>query len=70
MKTSIHVFFCSEAECRWGRGVEYFDETAQESLEAAAGLCALDGRMTCPLASAARRAELAGSPEPAGSRRR
>jgi hypothetical protein len=31
----VHVFHCSEAECRWGRGVEYTDETADESLEPA-----------------------------------
>jgi hypothetical protein len=38
MKTSIHVFHCSEADCRWARGVEYSDETADESLEAAAAM--------------------------------
>ena len=48
--TNIHVFHCSEVECRWARGVEYTDETADESLEVAAGMCALDGRLKCPLA--------------------
>ena len=48
MMTNIHVFHCSEVECRWARGVEYTDETADESLEAAAGMCALDGRLKCP----------------------
>jgi hypothetical protein len=23
MMTNVHVFHCSEVECRWGRGVEY-----------------------------------------------
>lgn len=60
MKPSIQVFHCVQAECRWGRGLEYSDETAQESFEAAAALCALDGRMSCPLASTEQRATLAG----------
>ena len=58
MVTDVHVFHCLEAECRWGRGVEYTDETAAESLEAAAGMCALDGRMKCPLALPKQRAKL------------
>jgi len=45
MMTNVHVFHCSEVECRWGRGVGSIrDENADESLEAAAGICALDGR--------------------------
>ncbi len=61
--TNVHVFHCLEAECRWGRGLEYQDETADESLQAAAGMCALDGRT---LASPEQRAKLAGLPDPAG----
>jgi hypothetical protein len=68
MKTSIHVFHCSEADCRWARGVEYSDETADESLEAAAAMCALDGRMSCPLTSPEQRSKLVGLPDPAGSK--
>jgi hypothetical protein len=68
MKTNVHVFHCSEPECRWGRGVEYSDETADESLEAAAGMCAPDDRMNCPLASPEQRARLVGLPDPAGSK--
>jgi hypothetical protein len=33
MMTTIRVFHGSGVECRWGRGVEYTDETADESLE-------------------------------------
>ncbi len=66
--TNVHVFHCLEAECRWGRGLEYQDETADESLQAAAGMCALDGRMSCPLASPEQRAKLVGLPDPAGSK--
>jgi hypothetical protein len=62
MKIKVHVFHCLEAECRWGRGVEYSDETGDESLEAAAAMCALDGRMNCPLASPEQRAKLVGLP--------
>ncbi len=42
MMTNVHVLHCSEVECRWGRRVEYTDETADESLEAAAEMCVLD----------------------------
>lgn len=61
MMTNVHVFHCSEVDCRWGRGVEYPDESADASLEAAARMCALDGRQAqCPLASAEGRARLLG----------
>ena len=66
MRASVHVFHCPEAECRWGRGLEYSDETAEESLEAVAGVCALDGRMACPLTSPEQRANLLGVPVQAG----
>jgi len=64
--TSVHVFNCPEGECRWARGLEYSDETAEESLEAVAGVCALDGKVTCPLTSPEQRAKLLGVPVPAG----
>ncbi len=54
----IRVFHCAQAECRWSRGLEYTDETLPDSFAAAAALCALDGRMTCPLETVEQRARL------------
>lgn len=63
MMTNVRVFHCSEVECRWGRGVEYTNESADAALEAAASMCALDGRQArCPLASPQGRARLLGDP--------
>jgi hypothetical protein len=64
MMTNILVFHCPNVECRWARGVEYTNETADESLEAAAAMCALDGRLNCPLASSEQRAKLLEVPDP------
>jgi hypothetical protein len=66
MMTNILVFHYPNVECRWGRGVEYTHETADESLEAAAAMCALDGRLNCPLASPEQRATLLEVPNPRG----
>jgi hypothetical protein len=64
--TNILVFHCPNVECRWGRGVEYTNETADESLEATAAMCALDRRLNCPLASSEQRAKLLEVPDPRG----
>jgi hypothetical protein len=66
MMTNILVFHCPNVECRWGRGVEYTNETADESLEAAAAMCALDRRLNCPLASPEPRAKLLEVPDRRG----
>ena len=59
--TNILVFHCPNVECRWGRGVEYTNETADESLEAAAAMW-----LNCPLASSEQRAKLLEVPDPRG----
>ena len=64
--TNILVFHCPHVECRWGGGVEYTNENADESLEAAAAMCALDGRLNCPLASSEQRAKLLEGPDTHG----
>ena len=42
--------------------MEHTNETADESLKAAAAMCALDGRLNCPLASSKQRAKLLEDP--------